>query len=220
MHDLDRTQLESESGYETGEFTFENQELPGGTFGEGPFSEAELNELAGELMMVQSEEELEQFLGSLIKKAGRAIGGFVKSPVGRALGGVLKTVAKKALPIAGGALGSLIPIPGVGTAIGRAAGTALAGALETENFEGEEQEMEAARQFVRVAGTAVQRAAAAPPQANPQAVAVRAVRAAMQQAGGAGTALAGGAAGQLGRPGGTRSGRWFRTGHKIILVGV
>jgi hypothetical protein len=232
MHDLDRTTLES-SGFETGEFTFENQELPGGTFGEGPFNENEMNELATELMMVQSEEELEQFLGSLIKKAGRAVGSFVKGPIGSALGGVLKTVAKKALPFAGGALGSLIPIPGVGTMIGRAAGSALAGALETENLEGEEQEMEVARRFVQIAGTAAQQAASAPPNMNPQAAAMRAVRTAMQQTGGfgraggaaGGAAAAGGGAGAAGAGGGrtgggSHNGRWFRRGHKIILVGV
>jgi len=45
-------------------------------------------------------------LGNLIKKVGGAVGKFVKSPVGKAIGGVLKGVAKKALPIAGGALGA------------------------------------------------------------------------------------------------------------------
>jgi hypothetical protein len=45
------------------------------------------------------------------------------------VGGALKTVARVAAPIVGGAVGSLIPIPGLGTAIGMAAGGALGGAL-------------------------------------------------------------------------------------------
>ena len=221
MHDLDRTQLET---YETDEFAFEQQELSGGTFGEGPFNETELNEMAMELMTVQSEEELEQFLGSLIKRAGRAVGGFIKSPIGRAIGGVLKGVAKKALPMVGGALGSFIPIPGVGTAVGTALGTAVSKALELEGLEGEDQEYEVARRFVQIAGNAVQQAATAPPTASPQATAVRAVRSAVQQATGAaagGLGLAGGRAGGFqGAGAGAHSGRWFRRGRKIILVGV
>lgn len=214
MHDLDRTQLESVGAYETDEFAYEEQELPGGTFGEGPFGEAELNELAMELMAVQSEEELDQFLGGLIKKAGRAVGGFIKSPVGRALGGVLKGVAKKALPMVGGALGSLIPIPGVGTAVGTALGTAVSKALEMEGVEGEDQEFEMARRFVQIAGKATQQAVAAPAAMSPQATAIRAVRLALP-AGGATTA-----AGRAAIAGGARSGQWFRRGRKIVLVGV
>ena len=212
MHDLDRTQLESVGAYETDEFNYEDQELPGGTFGEGPFGETEVNELAMELMSVQSEEELDQFLGGLLKKAGRAVGGFIKSPVGKALGGVLKGVAKKALPMVGGALGSLIPIPGVGTAVGSALGKAVSNALETEGIVGEDQEFEMARRFVQIAGTAAQQAASAPPTQSPQATAVRAVRAAVQQATGA--------AGAAGGMRGAASGRWFRRGRKIVLVGV
>jgi hypothetical protein len=108
--------------------------------------------------------------------------------------------------------------------IGRAAGTALAGALEAEQLEGED-ELEAARQFVRIAGAAAQQAAAAPPNVNPQTVAIRAVRAAMQQASGGGGAGMAGSIGQAvgaaaGAPSGARTGRWFRRGHKIIIVGV
>jgi hypothetical protein len=131
--------------------------------GESPFSEAEEMELTMELLSVSNEEELEQFLGNVfkgvwkgIKKVGSAIG-----KVAKPLGGVLKGIAKTALPFVGGALGSMIPIPGVGTMIGRAAGTALSKALEME-FEGldmEQQEFEMARRFVRIAGSAAQQAA-------------------------------------------------------------
>lgn len=58
---------------------------------------------------IQSEEELEEFFGKLVKAAGS----FIKSPVGKTLGGVLKNVARTALPVAGAALGNLVA-PGVG----------------------------------------------------------------------------------------------------------
>lgn len=139
---------------------------------EGPFSEAQEMQLALELMSVSSEAELDQFLGGLfkgalkgLKKVGSAIG-----KVAKPLGGVLKGLAKKALPMVGGALGSFIPIPGVGTALGSALGGAVAKALELEfsGMEYEQQEFEMARRFVRIAGTAAQLAAAS--DGSPQAV--------------------------------------------------
>ena len=79
MHDLDRTSLEvNDEAYGYGQFEFE-PELPGGTYGR-PFSEAELDELALELLQVRDEQELDQFLGSFLSKAARAVGKFVRSP--------------------------------------------------------------------------------------------------------------------------------------------
>lgn len=131
-----------------------------------PFSQEEEMELAMELLSVTSEEELDQFLGKLfkgawkgIKKVGKAIG-----KVARPLGKVLRGVAKVALPFVGKALGTFIPIPGVGTAVGGMLGRAVASALEaeTEGMEEAEAELEMARRFVRIAGTAAQQAAMAP----------------------------------------------------------
>ena len=140
---------------------------------ERPFSEGEEVELGCGALSVSNEEELDQFLGKLfkgawksIKKVGSVVGKFAK-PLGR----VLKGVAKAALPFVGGALGSFIPIPGVGTAIGSALGGALSKALEMEfgDLNQEEQEFEMARRFVRIAGTAAQQAALASPSTDPQA---------------------------------------------------
>ena len=103
---------------------FEVLEFPGML----PFSEAEEIALAMELLEVASEEELEQFLGKVFKKIGR--------------------FAKKALPFVGKALGSFIPIPGVGTAIGGALGSLASRAIKGE------QELDEARRFVRLTGTA------------------------------------------------------------------
>src|ERR1700749_3310822 len=120
MHDLDRTQLETEfESYEVSEF---GSGAKAGSILEGAFNEAEgsyesyespLSEmqevqLAAEFLEINSEQELDHFLGDLLKKAG----GFItKGP----LGSILKSVAKQALPIAGGALGTMFGGPLGGT---------------------------------------------------------------------------------------------------------
>lgn len=113
--------------------------------------EAELA-LAAELLSVTNEAELNQFLGGLIKKVGRTFKKVGRSGLGRILGGSIRSLAKAALPTLGGALGSMIPIPGVGTALGAAAASAAGNALGLE-FEGlshEDREFEIARRIVRV----------------------------------------------------------------------
>jgi len=186
-------------------------------------SESQETELAAELMEVNSEQELEQFLGDLFKKASSAIGGLIKSPIGQALGGVLKGVAKQVLPMAGQALGGAIGGP-AGSQIGGQLATAAGGMFDLE-LEAGEQEFEAAQTFVRLAADAVKNAAAAPPGANPHAVAQAAVKQAAQvhapglfgpepPAPGAFGSEFGGAAGR------ERAGRWIRRGSKIVLFGV
>ena len=219
MHDIDRTQLETwETGYESGPYEFES----GSTF-EGPFSEAEEMELASELLEVSNEAELDQFLGNLFKKASRTVGGFMKGPLGKQLGGMIKGIAKKALPLAGGALGSFIPIPGVGTAVGTALGSAASNLfeMELEGLSAEDQEFEVARQFVKFAGEAAKQAAQTPPNVSPQEAAKSAVVAAAQQhAPGLlrpttpPTPAAPGGGGQ------GRGGRWIRRGRTIVLYGA
>src|SRR5262249_52905136 len=54
------------------------------------FDEVNEMELAGALLEVSSEEELDRFLGNLIQRAGRAVGAAVRSPVGQSLVGMLK----------------------------------------------------------------------------------------------------------------------------------
>jgi hypothetical protein len=217
MHDIDRTLTEFEP--ETDMFEYPD-ELEGSIYTEtgSPFDEVEEMELADELLQITNEAELDQFLGKLFKKVGRTVGRVVKSPIG----GMLKGLAKKALPFVGGALGSFIPVPGVGTAVGTALGSAVGNALETEleGMDPEDREYEMARRFVRVAGTAVQQAALAQPGANPPAAAKTAVVAAARQhvPGLAGTTAASPAATMAG--GKSRSGRWIRRGSKIILLGV
>jgi hypothetical protein len=245
MHNIDRTNLESNYGEYAGEYVGEYAgEYPGeyageyagefagesGEFGqeletygeynqESPFSEAEEMELAAELLTVQSEVELEQFLGKLIKKAG----GFLKSGIGRQLTGALKGIAKTALPALGAAAGNFI-LPGVGGAIGGKLASAAGGmfGLELEGLSYEDQEFEVAKQVVRLGGAAATTAAQTPPNAPPAQAAQAALTSAAQQF----------APGLL-RPGTSPSGmqqrrrcrhsntgRWVRRGHEIVLLGI
>jgi uncharacterized protein (DUF697 family) len=142
--------------------------MQGETYGEisnmeGTFNEVTEMELASELLTLQSEAELDQFLGKLFKKAVGAVKSFAKSGVGKALGGVLKKVAKTALPIAGKALGTFVA-PGIGTAVGGALGNAASNLfeLELEGLSAEDREFELARAYVRFAGNAARRAAQMP----------------------------------------------------------
>lgn len=196
-------------------------EIYGETAFESPFSEAEEMELVAELLSVASEEELDLFLGKLVRGAWRGIkkvGKFV-GKIAKPLGGVLKGVAKAALPFVGGALGSFIPIPGVGTALGSALGGALSKALEMEFGEltQEEQEFEMARRFVRLAGTAARQAALAPPDADEQEILETAVMDAARRHLPNLPGISGKASGFGGRG---RSGRWVRRGNGIVVLGA
>ncbi len=238
MHDMDRVRQEMERGidalegvgFETetfGEYSGERESGFEFGQGEGVFSEAQEMELASELLEITNEQELNQFIGNLIKSAGRAIGSAVRSPIGQALGGVLKKAAKVALPMAGTALGNIIA-PGIGGAIGGKLASAAGGlfGLELEGLSQEDREFEVARRYVRLAGEATKNAVAAPSAANPASVAQAALtNAARTIAPGLAGAIGGsapsvmGSAGTLGGAPG-RNGRWFRRGHRIVLVGV
>jgi hypothetical protein len=174
--------------HEGGEFEFEGGEFEGGEFEGGEFEyEVAFNEmteleLASELMEITNEYEFEQFLGKLMRRAARGVRSFARSGVGRALGGVLKSVARKALPMVGGALGNLV-VPGVGGMIGSKLGS-MAGRLfefEHEGLAEHEVEFEAARRFVRLAGASARAAARAPRSGSPQSIAQRAVSAAVRR---------------------------------------
>jgi hypothetical protein len=187
--------------------------------GEGEvFNEAELMELATELLQVDSEAELDQFLGNLIKRVGRGIGKVVRSPIGRAIGGVIKGAAKRALPLAGAALGGMVGGP-LGAKIGSGLASAAGGALglEAEMLNAEDMEFEGAKQFVRMSGEAVKSALKAPGGGNPANVAQQAVTAAATRL--APGLLTGMSQTRLPRSKGA-SGRWVRKGRNVILLNI
>jgi hypothetical protein len=156
---------------ETGEQFLGEEEFEQGYLGESEavFDEVTEMELAAELLGVQSEEELEQFLGDLVKKAGKFVGNIAKGPVGKALGPILKKAAKVALPAAGAALGNLV-LPGVGGALGgklaSAAGSMFG--LEFEGLSPQDREFEAAKRVVRFAGSATKNLAKTPTTVPPR----------------------------------------------------
>lgn len=209
---------ESQFGNETFEFEDETFEFESDFSGE--MNEALEMELATELLSVSNEAELEQFLGSLLKKAASGVRTFAKSSAGKALGGMLKSVAKKALPIAGAAIGNFIA-PGVGGAIGgKLAGMAgKAFGLELEGLSAEDREFEVARAYVRFASDAARRTSRYPQQARmpQQAARYGMVEAARRYAPGLLNTSQGYA---QTNSGGQKSGRWVRRGSSIIIYGV
>ncbi|GGY39384.1 hypothetical protein [Pseudoduganella albidiflava] len=245
MHDIDRTTLEygqefgGGSGYEMEQYEFGQGEWTGE--GGGLLSEADEMELANELLSVTNEQELDQFLGSFLKKAASVAGNIIKSPVGQAVGGVLKGVAKKALPMAGGAIGGYFGGPlgaKIGSGLASAAGNALG--LEAEGeMSGEDREFEGAKTFVKIAADTVNRAAQARG-GDPRQIAQQAATAAAKQfapglltqgqaqgqgqgqgRGGQGGQGMGSGQGRAGGSGGrANTGRWMRQGRKIVLYGA
>lgn len=204
MHDLasGREELLDELSDEMDESEAFEGEVPS-------FGETE-EELAAELLEATSDEELDHFFGGLMKGAKRLL----KSPAGKMLGGALRGIAKKALPLAGKTLGNMF-VPGLGGAVGGQLGGMLGNAFEGEGLSEDEVQLEVAKRVVRTA-----RQAAAQVARDPRAISD--ARAAVQS--GLGTALKRNLpgllnAGPLGAS--TRnSGRWYRRGNRIIIVGA
>lgn len=224
MHDLDRVQLEFdpedtyEDAYEdTGEGLFFETD---GLAGEGPFSEESEMNLATQLLEVIDEQEMDQFLGNLIKKATSAAGRFFATPAGQALKGILKNAAKKALPVVGGALGSMVGGPAGGMLGGKLA--SMAGkyfGLELEGLSDEDQAFEVARRYVRFAGAAARNAARGYAGVAPNIAARNAVIEAAKKYAPGFIRRADNSAYSPFYQRGT-SGRWLRRGTKIVLYGV
>lgn len=211
---MDSTQMEFTPEYEN----FEYQEFESEGQGESEvFNEGELLELASEMLEVNSEAELDQFIGKLIKKAAKKVGKVVRSPLGNALGGYLKGLAKKAIPLGVGALGGMVGGP-IGAQIGNGLASSGLGMLgfEAETLEAEDRQFEGAKAYAKTAGAAVQSAVQAPPAVDP-------VEAAKQSVQAAGVKFTPGAMGIV-RPGKKRSklpsqGQWFRNGQDLVLRG-
>lgn len=205
MHDIDRTfmeydpEYENENDYESAfGYECENEqeyepefEYNLGYEGEGEyegyeneqesvFDEAEEMELAADLLSVSSEAELDQFLGKAFNKVARKTARFVrKVPFKRVAGKLIKyarPLIKKALPIAGRAVGTYFGGP-AGGQIGSMAAPRIGRmfGLELEGLSPEDQEFEVSRSTVRLLGNAIANAAKSPPSANPDTVAKAAI---------------------------------------------
>ena len=186
----------------------------------GTLDEAEEMELAAALLEVSDEAELDQFLGGLLRKAGRAAGRTIRSSTGRALGGMLKGAAKQTLPHLKRTVGAYLDSSAdadtnTGADIADQAGRIFD--LELEGLSPEDKEFELARRFVRFANHAVQHAEMQPPSTPPQAAARNAtVAAARQHAPGL---IAGPGAQRAASPARTQ-GRWQRHGRTIVINGI
>ena len=185
------------------------------------------SELAYELMNVQSEEELEQFLGDLLKAAWGGAKAFYHSPLGQklkdqAIAG-LKSVGKKALPGLGRTVGGHFFGPEgakVGGQLGRMAAKGLG--LEYQGATALERRTEGSQRFVRTAQNAARRIAAQVQ--NGQPMNARIIRQIILQEGQRwfpglpAQAMAG--SGGVGTSTPQTTGRWYRKGNQIILEGL
>src|SRR5262245_28054004 len=224
-HEYHEAAYQEAATFESGEAPFgemhamETGETMPGSWNEA-LSEDEELALASEILEIQTEDELNRFLGKLFKRVTRGIGGFIRSPVGQMLGGVLKKIGRVALPLAGKALGTFVGGPFgavIGGQLANVAGQALG--LELQEMSPPEADFAAARQFVRFAAEMLRRGQIAPPGASPGAVVRQAVQGAAQQ-------LAPGLLSrqlprlpirpQMGR----RRGIWVRRGQTITLYGA
>ena len=233
MHDLDQTTTEITDEADSFEYQETQDEYAGQ--GESPFNQDEVEELAANLLEITDEQELDQFLGKLLKKAKSVIGGALKSPLLRPLGGFLKGAIKKALPMAGSALGNMF-MPGIGGQIGSRLASGAGGllGLEYEGVAPEDQEFEVAKRLVQTIGTAVQTASqssAADPQSAAKSAVIAAARTHLpgllegrsrfRSRGRSQRSSQGDSDGDSDSDGeGARSGRWYRRNGKIILVGA
>ena len=161
MHDL--TVLETNNDNENWEWEGAEQE----------HDEADELESAAELLSLNSEAELDNFLGGLLRKAARAVNKGVRAATGNSLGGLLKGVVRQTLPMVatavGGPVGGLVAKRGLNAALG-------AFGLELEGLSQEDQELEVARRYVRFANDAARRLFRQPISANPRAQARSALR--------------------------------------------
>lgn len=230
MHDIDRALFEGQDEGTWGEvmdeesgYSFEDEQSPfqgedeseGGFWGEADNQETDEVALAAELLAVTDEGELDQFLGSLAKRAVSAARDFAGSAAGQAVGNILKSAARKALPQLGQAVGNYI-VPGAGgragQQMGKWLGTKFESGLQLEGLSPEDRDLETARAFVRFATSTAQRAAAMPKSLPAPLAAQKAATAAARQH------LPGLLKGQGQSGPSANSGRWVRRGRNIVIL--
>jgi hypothetical protein len=173
-------------------------------------------ELAAELLSVSDEQELDELFGKIMRGAR----GILNTAAGQKLKDLLRSTARKALPLAGSAIGGYFG-GDRGAAFGgkvASAGGQLFG-LETEGLSPEDRELQVARQFIRLAGAAMQKLSESPSGSNPSSAAQNALLAA---AGRHAPGLASRMRGVVGARdfGSKESGRWIRRGGKIVVLGA
>lgn len=208
--------------------THENQYSPPFEGSQEHFQEIPEGELAYELMHVQSEEELDQFLGDLLKSAWSGAKALYHSPLGQklkrqAIEG-LKDMGRKALPGLGRTVGGHFFGPQgarIGGQLGKMAAKGLG--LEYQGATALERRTEGSRRFVRTARNAARRIATQIQSGQP--VNARIIHQIILQEGrrwfpGLPVQAIGGTGGGAGPSSAQNAGRWYRQGSRIILEGI
>lgn len=183
-------------------------------------SEEEESEMAYELLAINDEQEMDEFLGRLIKRATRGIRKVARRLPFRQIKKGLRRAAKFALPKAGRLVGTYFggPLGGrIGKRVGRFASNMFE--IELEGLSPEDQEFEIAKRYVRFGSAAARNTAKNARRMN----AVQATRQGFKRAARAHAPgllkMPTSRASRLGSIAGA-SGRWFRKGNKIIIQGV
>lgn len=251
MHNIDRIMNEeNEYGFLQGEeeaygyeFDFEGENEHEGEWGifqgeeewewAGEYEDEYLNEdmeyeLASELLAITNEDELDQFLGKLVRRVGGGISRFAKSGLGKSLIGGLKSVAKVGLPMLGKVAGTAFGGP-LGGMIGGKLGSFASRMFEIqgEGMSNEDLEFEVARRYVRLASAATRNTikTAKKPGSPKTKVTAAIKKAAAQHAPGLARTIStninttGGGSYSMSDPS-RQSGTWSRQGNRIILHGV
>ena len=169
------------------------------------FDEADVAELASRLLDVGSETEFDALLAGTMSHAAQQLGGTLSAPLGQAVGGLLKSLAKQALLPAGSGLGGASsPHPNM---LG----------MELEGLDEAEAEFECAKKFVRLTGETVRNAIESESLGAPAHVAHAAVTTAAEVYAPA-LAIAPTPAAARQHP--QRTGRWVRSGDRIIALDI
>ena len=194
-YELDDESYDTEMDYESDDEY--DQEIA------SPFSEEMTSELAFELLSVNNEEELNEFLGKWIRRAGR----FLKRKlpaVGRFLKKGLRGIAKIALP----AVGAMVGGP-IGSKAGQVASNLFE--IELEGLSPEDQEFEIAKRVIGYGNETMRNVARIPGSIPPE----QTVKLAFKKA--AATHAPGMVKPRSKWP---MQGSWRRDGSNIILHGV
>ncbi len=206
--------------YEYGEDEFEDDD---DEYDEMELDDGSTEELALELLESDDVEELEQFLGSIIKSAAKTAGRIYRSPVGKSLRRVAVRAARKYLPQLGASAGQRVG-RWAGRGLGNLAATGIDRVLSPE------MELETAKQLVRAVKVAAKKAAAAAPVAPPKVIAKEAMLRGMRRYPPSYSRRSAARRGyQRSRrsygsryghhPGRASGGRWYRQGRYIIIAG-
>jgi hypothetical protein len=154
---------EDETAYED-EYQYEDE------YEDEEAAEAAELELATQLLEVSNEQELDRFIGNLVRSGAGALSNFARTREGRQLGGILKKAAGRVLPVLGSAAGRAVggavaratggprdSYQQTGARLGRSVGAMAKRyfGLELEGLSPEDQEFEVARRFVQFARDAV-----------------------------------------------------------------